>query len=409
MKKKKKKQKGVKFTPGSNPPPPERINRKRATPRPGSFVSGLTLGFMVALAAVVVWDMGWLPIPIAPNLQARTVHDDAGNESEAVASLFLSGPLPADAHVYVDGRAVETLSLEDGVQVPISEDARRVEVRGLNGTWWTTTLPPEFADSDTLKPNLGGDLVVELERHAGGGELFLDGLAVGTAPGTVSDVPPGWHILSVREKDRVQFEDGFVVRPGEVMVVRVPPVAPQGKGRLVVRSRVLEDTGFTEIQGNAVIVDGYLKGETPLNLTLPAGFHSVRIESPAFPSRVEVIYLEAGAARYVDAEFGREQRLQVEVNPPLQIDAQTPLALPVRVEFGERSVLLKKALLHLVRPGQAKSVEVPLVPSGTDPKLWVAALPLELIASFDVLSGYATCTDDRGRTGDSDLFRLRLR
>ena len=133
------------------------------------------------------------------------------------------------------------------------------------------------------------------------------------------------------------------------------------------------------------------------------------MECGGYPSRVSVVYLEAGRSLYVSADFGGEEGLQVSVAPPSEAAARGPVAIPVRVEAGGESVELRQGTLSLVRPGQARPMMVPLVASGTDSKLWVAVLPAALTASRATLTGYASGVDARGRRGDSEIFHLNLR
>jgi hypothetical protein len=378
--------------------------------RKGGFYWGLTLGFAATLGLILASDAGWSILP-APASSAGTGGPAPGTPAQAAAAgtpLYLAGAIPAEGRVYVDGRPVDATEEATAVRVSIPAHAQRIEIRGPQGTLWTTRLDAGSAAPDTLNPLLGGDLVIELEQQARGGAVYLDGAKRGTAPGSLRDVPPGWHVVSIRDGDTVLFEDGCTVRSGEVAVVTVPPVPARGKARLNVRSRILEDTGFRETTGNLVVIDGNMVGETPLSATLDAGFHGIRIEAEGQPARIEVLHLDAGGTRYVNAEFGREDRLSVIATPPVEVNAQRPLAIPVRIAAHDKPVLLQEGAVHLVRPGQSQPVVVPLVPSGTDPALWVAVIPLDVVSPLDDLVGYVRCRDDMGRSGDSELFHVRL-
>ena len=374
----------------------------------GGFFWGLCLGFLVTLGFVVSGDLGWNILPAKGNDLGVQPGLSAGAQASAAGqSLFLAGDLPRGAHVYVDGNPAPVTVGDAGVQVAVSPKAKKIEVRSVEGTWWSTRLN---ADSgDTLHPLLGGEIVVEVERQGRTGDLYVDGELVGTVPGAVSDVGPGWHIVSVRDGNTVLFEDACEVTPGEVTLVVVPPVPPRGKGRVTVRARLLGETGFEELEGSSVWIDGEAVGKCPFVATLDAGFHSVRVEAGKRSPLVEVINAEAGAARYVNAEFGREERLEVLVAPPKQVGAKTALAIPVHIRADNESVLLEEGFLYVVRPDQATAIGVPLVPSGTDPDLWVAVVPENLTGHAPSLTGYAACVDDMGRRGESELFRLTLR
>lgn len=373
----------------------------------GSFFWGLSLGFLVTLGLTVSGDLGLniLPTRLTESKANAGVPSAASSKTR---SLFISGTLPRGAHVYVDEQpATTTEKVESGVRVSVSPDAQKLEIRGVKGTWWSTRLNED--SGDTLRPVLGGEIVIEVQKGGATGDLYVDGIQVGKAPGSVGEVDPGWHVITVRAGESTLFEDACEVEPGKLTVITVPPIAPRGKGRLTVRARQLGDNGFEEREGNPVFLDGQPAGHTPLTLTIAAGFHSIRVGSREDDSLVEVINLEAGTSRYMNAEFGREERLTVEVVPPQRAGAEAPLAIPVHIRAADESVLLEEGFIHIVKAGQAKSVGVPLVPSGTDPDIWVAVVPRELSAGSSVLVGYASCNDDLGRSGESELFSIPLR
>ncbi len=377
--------------------------------RSAGFFWGLTLGLLGALAVVVSGDMGWTALPLPAGRPAAAEPGASAEASSATASVYLAGAVPEGMQVFVDGRAVTPVPEGTGSRVPVEPRSRRIEVRGSRGPLWSTPLTGGDGGVDTLRPVLGGDVVVQVDRQAPTGPLYLDDEMAGTAPGTLSDVPPGWHTLSIRNDGNVLFEDAVVVNPGQVTLVSVPPVPPLGKGRVSVRSRLLGDDGLREESGNRVGVDGAPAGSTPLEATLPAGFHSIRVDRPGYDPWVQVVYLEAGRSLYATADFGGDTGLTVEVAPPVQAGERSPVAVPVRVTAGGESVSLEEGTLHVVRPGQARPLDVPLVASGTDRALWVAVLPEGLAATRGFLSGYVTCRDGQGRRGDSEIFSVSLR
>jgi hypothetical protein len=377
--------------------------------RSGGFFWGLAVGLLGTLAVTAAGDLGWLSLPVFPGRSVAAETAEAGNRTTSTAAVYLAGTLPEGLQVYVDGKAAAPAAQGSGSLLTVDRNARRLEVRGARGPLWATKLSLQGDSPDTLRPLLGGDVVTEVSRQGPTGALYVDGVLSGTAPGTVADVAPGWHVVSVRDGQQVLFEDACVVRSGQVTLVTVPPVPPQGKGRIATRSRVLGDDGLTEVDGNPVSVDGAPAGVTPSELTLPAGFHSVRVECAGYPPRVSVVYLEAGRSLYVNADFGGEEGLQISVAPPAEAAARGPVAIPVRVEASGESVDLSQGALYVVRPGQARPMSVPLVASATDSKLWVAVLPEDLTAWRRTLTGYASGVDAQGRRGESEIFQLDLR
>jgi hypothetical protein len=99
----------------------------------------------------------------------------------------------------------------------------------------------------------------------------------------------------------------------------------------------------------------------------------------------------------------------VTADPPAEATFRTPLAIPVSVGAAGESVTLTEGSLFLVRGGQPTTVSIPLVASGTDARLWVAVVPAELTGRRGPLSGYVSCTDERGRRGTSDIFQIVVR
>lgn len=391
----------------TSPTPAEKGLSGPRRPHSG-FFWGLCLGFLATLGVVVSGDLGCSILPTAVRSSSAGTGGFAGQQAANTArALFLAGNLPRGAHVYVDGNPAEVTPGEAGVELAVNPGAKKIEVRSVEGTWWSTRLTAD--NGDTLRPLLGGEIVVEVERQGRTGDLFVDGVLEGAVPGSVSDVGPGWHVVSVRDGDTVLFEDACEVTPGEITLVVVPPVPPRGKGRVTVRARLLGETGFEDLEGSSVWIDGKSVGKCPLVAIIDAGVHSVRVESANHAPLVEVINLEAGGSRYVNAEFGRDERLEVVVSPPIQAAAREALAVPVHVRADDESVILEEGFLYVVRPDQAKPIGVPLVPSGTDPDVWVAVVPANLTGPTPSLTGYAACVDDMGRSGESELFSLTLR
>jgi hypothetical protein len=263
------------------------------------------------------------------------------------------------------------------------------------------------AEVDTLKPSIGGELVMEIAPRGPEGSLVVDDQVVGPAPGAAGDLLPGWHLVSIRDGDRVLFETGAMIRPGEVTILTAPEAPARGQGRLTVRSRVLTDEGFVEISGRPVWIDGTPAGETPLEANLDSGYHSVRVTAEGFPDEVRVQALEAGSARYVEAEFGREVPLRVSVSAPAAGSVAGPLAIPVRVDTQDGNVLAS-GFLHVLGADRSATVPIPLVASGTDAGLWVAVVPASVTRETRELLAYASASDDLGRQGESELFRVPL-
>jgi len=376
--------------------------RPTARRRDGTaFFWGTALGFLLTLGVVVANDLEWRFLPTAGASPEVT-----GTVAVPGRELFFPRTPPPGVHAFVYGVEAVGRPSGSGLAVTCPPGAERIALRSDRGILWSSRI---VAATDTLRPDLGGELVVEVQRQARGGALFLDGIPAGKAPGSVEDVPAGWHMASVRDGEKILYQEGLFIHPGEITLLTVPPAPPHGMGRIRVASRILRDTGPTGTAGDAVAVDGEATGKTPIDLNLPAGLHSVSVDREGFPPFVEVLYVPAGQTRQVEADFGREDLLRIQVAMPETISAGRAAAIPVRVDALGESVRLAEGSLHLVRPGQAEPVDVPLVPSGSDPELWVAVLPAGLLDGRQILRGYASCRDDMDRSGASEIFTVPVR
>jgi hypothetical protein len=368
---------------------------------PDGFGWGVAAGIVGAVLLVLAGDLGSFP-----GFRDREARAEAPSGDGDARFIHLAAMLPAGAYVAVDGARVETIASGNGMTVPLSAAARRIEVRDARGTLWSTQLGPETGD--TLRAPVTGEITVECGPGSPRGALFVDGAAAGAAPGTVGAVAPGWHHLEIREGEGVLFETACETRGGEVSLVTVPRAPQRGRSKLAVRARVLTEGGFREAEGYAVRVDGGLVGSTPYETMLPGGIHSVRVDAPGRSPRVEVLPLEGGTTRYIQADFGAEERLDVRVLPPPRGRRGEPLALPVRVASEKPARLTRAVLVVLRNDVQGSPVEVPLLVSPADPRLYLAAVPESLTGSR-LLLGYASCQDELGRRGDSELFAVELR
>jgi len=367
------------------------------------FLTGLSTGLLLGLGIVAANDHYDLGIPSPRTASAEVVRADG----DVARELVLLTAMPHGVTAYFDGRPADVIPQGEAIRIPVPGSARSLEFRSELGTLWSTRL--EAAVSDTLRPLLGGELVVEVERQGPKGTVLLDGNPLGDAPGSFENVPPGWHVVSILQGERVAYQDACWIVRGEITVVLAPPPPPKGKGRLVVGTRTLSDAGPGVGSGDAVFVDGKPRGETPQEIMLSAGFHSISVHREGHDPQVDVLYLPAGQSRHIAADFTREDLLRVETLLPGNVGAGRAAAVPVRIDVLGESVALVEGSLFVVQPGQTDPLEVPLVPSGTDPKLWVAVVPSALLRASTDLQGFARAKDDRGRTGVSEIFSLEVR
>jgi PEGA domain-containing protein len=192
--------------------------------------------------------------------------------------------------------------------------------------------------------------------------------------------------------------------PGEVVPLRVPAPPPEGKGRLIVRSRRMEQSGMVETQARAVRVDGRYRGATPLELNVPAGYHSVAVEEPGQPILVQVLRIETGSTRYVQAEYPQDPDLGVQIGKPMRMKPDGPIVVPVRIVPAGAPI--EKAFLQMIRQRQAETVQVPLSVSPSDPQIWIGVIPKSLLLPGEPAVAFASGKDVSGKEGCSELVDL---
>ncbi|HET9232979.1 MAG TPA: PEGA domain-containing protein, partial [Candidatus Eisenbacteria bacterium] len=176
------------------------------------------------------------------------------------------------------------------------------------------------------------------------------------------------------------------------------------KGRLIVRSRRMEASGMVETQARPVRVDGRYRGATPLEINVPAGHHSVAVEEPGQPVLVQVLRIESGATRYVQAQYPQDAEVGVEIGRTTTMKPDGAIVVPVRI-VGT-GVPIEKAFLQMVRPRQAETVPVPLTVSPSDPRIWVGVVPKSLLTPGEAAFAFAIGTDVSGKEGCSEIIDL---
>jgi hypothetical protein len=147
----------------------------------------------------------------------------------------------------------------------------------------TDTPPPTPAGST-------GTLTVTVVQE--GAEVYVDEQLVGTSPVAPQELPPGTHTVRVRMPGYSEYSDVITVERGAVADMPV---------ELFALSEALSIT--TTPPGAHVFVDGNFMGQTPVEVDLVDGTHSVRVTLHGYE---EVV-------REVTAQSGRREDLALEM------------------------------------------------------------------------------------------------
>lgn len=122
-----------------------------------------------------------------------------------------------------------------------------------------------------------------------GATVYVDGVAVGTSPidGAIS-VAAGPHTLKVSKPGHAEFIDAVNVGANALTTVEV---------ELVPFDAVVRIT--TDPPGADVFVDGNLQGQSPLELEIPPGSHTVRVELDGYGPSEKAVQVIAGESYVV--------------------------------------------------------------------------------------------------------------
>jgi len=161
--------------------------------------------------------------------------------------------------------------------------------RALVATVLALALVPAVAHAQRRRT---GRLIVICQQQ--GAEVSVDENVIGTIPIEPRDLEPGSHTVRVRMPGFTEFTEVVTIRRGEDSELEVELLAVS----TVLRAR-------STPAGARVFVDGRFSGETPLELELLEGEHSVRLQHPGYRE----------AIRSVRAQTGQTAELAVTLDP----------------------------------------------------------------------------------------------
>ena len=126
-----------------------------------------------------------------------------------------------------------------------------------------------------------GQLLVQVQQE--GAEILVDEAPVGISPMEALELPPGSHTLRVRLPGYSEYTEVVTITRGRTEEVPV---------ELFPISQILSLTTVPE--GARVFVDGNFMGETPLELELVEGDHSLRLTLRGYEESIRQVSARAG-------------------------------------------------------------------------------------------------------------------
>lgn len=146
-----------------------------------------------------------------------------------------------------------------------------------------------------------GTLVIRTDVE--GAEVMVDEETVGYTPVDPVTLEAGQHTVRVRRPGFTEFDDVVQIEPGRDLALDVPLIALA----MIVTVRSDPDEA-------RVFVDGTFRGDTPIELELPDGDHSLRVTYPRYQEVVREIHARAGQTDLIEVDL--EPIPEELLNPP---------------------------------------------------------------------------------------------
>ncbi len=135
-----------------------------------------------------------------------------------------------------------------------------------------------------------GRLIVLCQQE--GAQVFVDEQQVGTVPLEPQSLGAGEHTVRVTRPGYTEFTDVVTIRPRADTQIEVELMAVSG---------VVHVTSVPD--GAQVFVDGRFQGQTPAELELPDGEHSIRVRRQGYQEAIRTVRSAAGHQAEVEVRL----------------------------------------------------------------------------------------------------------
>lgn len=148
-----------------------------------------------------------------------------------------------------------------------------------------------------------GPATLIIRTDVEGAEVIIDEETVGFTPVDPQTLEPGQHTVRVRRPGFTEFDDVVSLEAGQESTLDVPLIALA----MIVTVRSTPDEA-------RVFVDGTFRGNTPIELELADGDHSLRVVAPLYQEEIREVTARAGETDLF--EFELERIPEELLNPP---------------------------------------------------------------------------------------------
>lgn len=310
----------------------------------------IALGAGALAAAVVLWF-----IFTAASIEVQT--------EPAAADLDVSGPLPA-------------IRLGQRVLLKPGEYRFRAEHAGYRPAELTAKVTDAANQHFALTlAKLPGRLRIEIPSRA---SVTIDGKPAGAAPGEF-ELPAGRHTVAIASERYQPFSSDVEVEGAGKVQTFAPTLTPNWA----------EVTVTSEPAGAQVVVNGEVRGQTPLTTQILAGNHPLELRMEGFKPWTTDVQVKANEPLNLGPiKLGLpDARLTLRSEPSgaaVSVEGvyrgQTPMTLEVRPDIAQQIVLTRPGYESATRtltlaPAEERTVSVPL--SGVFGEITVRAQPAD--------------------------------
>ena len=150
-------------------------------------------------------------------------------------------------------------------------------------------LLPTTADAQRRRRRARGPGSLVIQSTVEGAEVLVDEDSRGFTPIEPLSLAPGEHTVRVRRPGYTEFDDVVTIAPGRTLEVEVDLIALA----MVVTVRSNPDEA-------RVFVDGTFRGQTPIELELVDGEHTLRVAAPRYHADERTITARPGETELID-------------------------------------------------------------------------------------------------------------
>jgi hypothetical protein len=239
--------------------------------------------------------------------------------------------------------------------------------------WQRVVAGAVAAESPAGDPALVGEGRIEArtEPFIAGVTVTVDGKAIGKAPVSLDGIPAGKHLVGFDGGNGRRWEEEVNVIPDEVAIAIAPLGAPETRGMVEVIATRMNNDGPSDEEVR-VLVDGEVRGATPLDLTLEPGTHAVALDLGGDRVIYRVIEVRPGDKQVLDVPVDAPQAFVIEHRAAANLAADGTVILTVQVKGPSAAATYLN--LHVEEDGVFKNYPMGPVPGA--PGTYAVGLPV---------------------------------